>query len=186
MKMRRDTIACSDTDGEAMGNVDEPITGPALEGHDLSPARLQAIVDRLLREQGLAVLATMAAGGPHSCLVAFAATADCRQLYFATTRASRKFGHIVADARVSLCVHNCQGRGIDFTNAIAVTAHGRAREIVEQSATAAEAAAFFLARHKELSSFLASPSSALIAVSVESYDVVTHFQQVERLLVVPP
>jgi len=46
---------------------------------------------KLLQSQPLAVLATQSRGQPYASLIAFASSDDLKSLYFATTRATRKY-----------------------------------------------------------------------------------------------
>jgi len=80
----------------------------------------------LLARQRLAVLATHWSGQPYSSLVSFAATADLKDILFATTRATRKYPNLSADARVALLIDNRSNKESDIQKAVAVTATGNA------------------------------------------------------------
>ena len=59
-------------------------------------------VRELFETQKLAVLSTQREGQPYTTLVAFAASSDLENLYFATTRATRKYANLSADSRVAM------------------------------------------------------------------------------------
>lgn len=130
----------------------------------------------LLDEQLLAVLGTEGDGHPYTSLVAFAATADFQHLYFATTRATRKYRNLDGNPRVSLLVDN-RGRGeADFHAAMATTILGRASECDKSPG-----ATLFLERHPHLADFVEAPTCALLRVAVERYFLVRRFQDVLEL-----
>lgn len=133
-------------------------------------------IRKLLHTQRLAVLATEGIKGPYCNLVAFVPSEDLRCLYFATTRNTRKFDNLSRKERVSLLVDNRRNIPEDIHKAIAVTALGRVNECrgIEREA----ALTLFLERHPYLSEFAASPSGALLKISVETYLFVSAFQNV--------
>lgn len=92
--------------------------------------RLLEVIRDLLHTQPLAVLATRSQGQPYANLMAFAATADIRQVVFATRRDTHTFANLLADPRVALLVDSRANRPEDFTEAAAVTILGRARELI--------------------------------------------------------
>jgi nitroimidazol reductase NimA-like FMN-containing flavoprotein (pyridoxamine 5'-phosphate oxidase superfamily) len=134
------------------------------------------MVQELFVSQDLAVLATQGARGPHTSLVAFAATDDLRHLVFATARDTRKFANLAADPRVALLVDDRSHRADDLVDATAVTATGRAHEVRGEERD--RLAALLLRRHPALRSFVAEPGCALVRVDAEVYQIVTRFQSV--------
>lgn len=127
-------------------------------------------------EQRFAALSTHQEGQPYGSLVAFAATPDLRRLVFTTMRATRKFSNVTADARVALLMDNRSNQETDFSQAIAVTATGRASEALGSDRATLET--LFLTKHPHLAEFVASPGCAVLAVDVDVYYVVSRFQQV--------
>ena len=140
---------------------------------------LEARVEALFRNQGLAVLSTQGEGQPYSSLVACAATPGLRELLFATTRETRKFHNLAAEPRVSLLIDNRANREADFQEAMAATAVGRAAEV--EGNDLASLRGIYLAKHPYLEDFLVAPACALIRVQVETYYVVQRFQEVQVL-----
>ena len=84
---------------------------------------------RCWKSEKLAVLATHRQGQPHTSLVAFAATADGRELIFATTRTSRKFANLQADGRAALLIDSRTHQETDFHLGQAVSATGTVIEL---------------------------------------------------------
>lgn len=149
-------------------------------------AERETVEDRLQQlfsAQRLGVLSSQDGGQPHASLVAFAATADLRHLVFATTRATRKYANVKADACVALLVDNRSNRDADLHEAMAVTAYGHALEL-----SGAERDAYlelYLGKHPLLQGFVNAPSCALMVIAVRTYSVVDRFQHVIELAVAP-
>ena len=136
-------------------------------------------VRALLAAQRYAALCTQRDGTPYGSLVAFAATDDLRCLVFATMRASRKFGNLIADPRVAVLVDNRSNQETDLREAMATTATGRAT--VAAGAERARLEAMLLVRHPYLTAFASSPGCAVVRVHVDVYHTVTRFQNVYEL-----
>ena len=137
---------------------------------------LDSIVSRLLTSQRLAVMASYGDNQPYTSLVAFAASADLRAIYFATSRATRKFANLSKCARVSMLIDNRSNRQRDFQQGIAATALGSVSEVEK-----IEAAELYLRKHPHLKDFIDSPDTALLRIRVERYYVVSRFQDVNLL-----
>lgn len=137
----------------------------------------------LFVSQQLAVLATSQGGQPYTSLVAFAFSDDLRQLFFATTRATRKFANLQAEPRVSLLIDNRSHRSDDFREAIAVTALGRAQEVNGSERQAL--LDLYLTRNTGLKEFATAPTCALLQVEVTRYSLVSRFQNVVEILFEP-
>lgn len=130
----------------------------------------------LLVEQKLAVLATSEAGRPYTSLVAFAATPDLGALLLATERATRKYANLAAEPRVALLIDSRTHQDSDLHEALAVTALGRAETVEGPEQEALRA--LLLVRHPQLAGFVRSPTCALVRVRVQSYILVSSFQEV--------
>ena len=133
-------------------------------------------LQELFASQHLAVLATDHNGQPYASLVAFAINADLRELFFATTRDTRKFANLQANPRVSLLIDNRANQVTDFSAAVAVTVLGNSAELPGPARRAGTA--LYLAKHPHLAEFVAAPSCALIRVQVQSFFLVSRFQNV--------
>lgn len=134
------------------------------------------LVVRLLQQQNFAVLGTSRQGHAYSSLVAFSATDSAKSLYFATTKATRKYHNLSADNRVSLLIDNRADLNRPLYEAAAVTAYGAAEEI--NNDLRAEALRNYLDKHPQLKTFATSPSTALFRITVEEYHLVQRFQNV--------
>jgi nitroimidazol reductase NimA-like FMN-containing flavoprotein (pyridoxamine 5'-phosphate oxidase superfamily) len=138
---------------------------------------------KLLQSQPLAVLATQNRGQPYASLIAFASSDDLRSLYFATTRSTRKYANLSNDSRVAVLVDNRSNKASDFRWAMAATATGRATEV---SPSERESLLdLYLAKHPHLKDFVQSPTCAFCEIKVQTFFVVTRFQQVVEVHVRP-
>jgi len=144
---------------------------------------MRELVQGLLNSQRLAVLSTSMSGRPYSNLIAFAATDDLREIFFATTRATRKFANLTAEPRVSLLVDNRSNQETDFGEASALTVLGTAEEVlgIEQE----KYQQLYLKKHPYLEDFVTAPTCALIRVKVEKFIMVTQFQEVREIYPTP-
>ena len=134
------------------------------------------IVLQLLKDQPLGVLGTNHQKHPYTSLVAFAAAEDARCLYFATTRATRKYNNLSEDKPVAFLIDNRSNQKMILYEAVAVSAYGQAVEVPAKDRE--EALALYLAKHPQLKIFVSSPSTALFRISIESYHLVQRFQDV--------
>jgi nitroimidazol reductase NimA-like FMN-containing flavoprotein (pyridoxamine 5'-phosphate oxidase superfamily) len=134
------------------------------------------IVQELLQQQSLGVLGTSRQGHSYTSLVAFVAQENGAALYFATSRTGRKYSNLVEDERVALLIDNRTSRSQVLFEAAAVTAYGRAGEV---SAAERDAGlALYRTKHPQLDEFVMAPTTALVQVTVESYQLVRQFEQV--------
>jgi nitroimidazol reductase NimA-like FMN-containing flavoprotein (pyridoxamine 5'-phosphate oxidase superfamily) len=138
---------------------------------------VRTAIEALFSGQRLAVLSTCSADGhPYASLVCVVATPDLAGIYFATSRATRKFANLTAEPRAALLVENSQNRQSDIYEAMAVTAIGTVHEARDREAR--NALALYNARHPQLEAFVAAPSTALLRLAVKSYYLVNRFQKV--------
>ena len=136
-------------------------------------------IRELLESQKLAVLATQGQGQPYTSLVAFASSPDLQEIYFATSRSTRKYENVTANPKVSLLVDNRSNDVSDFHLAKAATALGEVREADDPERQ--HIARLFLTKHPHLDDFVQSPTSALLRVRVKTYYLVSSFQKVRVL-----
>jgi len=140
-------------------------------------------IETLLTSEALGVLSTEKKGRPYASLVAVAASDDFKHLLFATPRTTRKYGNLTANPWVALLVNNSRNLAQDIYGALSVTALGTA-ETLEGSDREA-LLEIYLKRHPHLKSFAGAPTNALVRVDVERYILVSRFQNVTEVEVVP-
>jgi heme iron utilization protein len=141
-------------------------------------ASLMNMVADLLSTQAVAVLATQHDGQPYTSLMAFAASADCRRLYFATLKSTRKFANMAANPRVALLLDNRGSRVADFLRIQALTATGWVEEVLGPERD--RALQLYLAKNPSLREFAVLPDCALLQLRVERYFLVSNFGEVQE------
>ncbi len=138
---------------------------------------VKTAIESLFSGQLLAVLSTCGTDGhPYASLVCVVAEADLSGIYFATSRATRKFANLTAEPRAALLVDNSQNRRSDIYEAMAVTAIGSVREVGGPEAEAVRS--FYTRRHPQLEAFVTAPSTAMLCLGVTTYFLVNRFQKV--------
>ncbi len=172
-----------DTEASPMG-----LSGFSASSHrddgEASPSKrdagkLESELKELFEAQKFAVLATHCSGSPYGNLVAFASSEDISSLSFVTSRYTRKYENISANGRVAIVIDSRSNQLRDFSDAMAVTALGRALEIEEPGKS--DLLRCYLEKHPNLEEFATSPSCALFSVDVEKYIIVSRFQDVTEL-----
>jgi nitroimidazol reductase NimA-like FMN-containing flavoprotein (pyridoxamine 5'-phosphate oxidase superfamily) len=138
-------------------------------------------LQRLLSKQPLGVLATCSDRRVHATLVAFASTDDMRYIVFATYRDTRKFRMLEDNPRVAMLVDDRTNDASDFSDACAVTAHGKTAEV--ESDRLNELTEIYLRKHPHLEDFVSAPDCVMVRMKVDKYDLVGNFQDVHELLI---
>ena len=126
--------------------------------------------------QKLAVLSTHRSGQPYASLVAFVGKEDLKEIFFVTSRSTRKHANLLADSRVALLINSSTNVDADFHEAVSVTALGNAEEIGGDEKK--DVLKRYLAKHPYLEAFANAPTCALIGVKITSYVLVKNFQHV--------
>lgn len=149
---------------------------------DKSP-QLTQILKELFSSQRLAILATQGEGQAYGSLVAFAATSDLKYLLFATARATRKYANLTGAPRIAMVIDNRTNQESDFHQTIAATAAGTVKEA--EGKERESSLKLYLSKHPYLKDFVTSPTCALLHLEVETYYVVSQFQNVMELHIRP-
>ena len=143
----------------------------------MSEKHLVESLKSLLKEQKLAVLASIHEDVPYTNLVGFAATDDLKYIFFVTPVATRKYSYLITSQKASMMIDNRSNNESDFKGAMAVNATGK---VIEAEKTD-ELKDLYLEKHPYLHDFLLSPSSALMRMEVKSYIVASKFQNVVEI-----
>jgi len=136
-------------------------------------------IRELFTNQKLGVLSTHHSGQPYASLVAFVGKKDLKEIFFITSRTTRKFANLSADPRVAILINSSLNMESDFHDAVSVTALGNAKEI--HGAEKDEILRLYLTKHPYLEAFATSPTCAVVGVTITTYVMVKNFQQVMEL-----
>jgi nitroimidazol reductase NimA-like FMN-containing flavoprotein (pyridoxamine 5'-phosphate oxidase superfamily) len=125
-------------------------------------------IKKLIQENHVCVLATVSEGEPHCSLMSYAADEDCREIYMATHKDTKKYRNLAANPSVSLLIDSRETGGKDKkakTKALTVT--GTFQDgMDEQRRTAVRKA--LLERHPDLNEFFTDPAAEIIVVKVKA------------------
>jgi nitroimidazol reductase NimA-like FMN-containing flavoprotein (pyridoxamine 5'-phosphate oxidase superfamily) len=143
------------------------------------PVQIKKQLNELLDSQRFGVLSTHHRGQPYASLIAFYATEDLKHIYFATTRSTRKYANLVANARAALLVDSRTNQDLDISNAVAATATGKTEEVEAEEKE--NLLKLYLRKHPQLKEFATSPTCALLRIKVDTYYFVNRFQEVFEL-----
>ena len=141
--------------------------------------QLRQTVRTLLDSQPQGVLATQHDRHPYTSLMAFAVTSDLHWIVFATYRATRKHANLLANPRASLLVDNRTSKSADYHNTVATSAQGLVSEV--DVIQRRELMQLYLDKHPDLSDFVSATDCVLLKLEVESFYVVSQFQNVAVL-----
>ncbi|MBI9092230.1 MAG: pyridoxamine 5'-phosphate oxidase family protein [Desulfobacterium sp.] len=133
-------------------------------------------IETLFDTETLSVLSTHNNGQPYASLVAFAVTPDLKQILFLTPSTTRKYDNLTTNPRVAMLINNSRNKTEDIYNAMAVTATGTA--MTAQDHEKKPLLSIYLKRHPHLKEFAMSPTTALVCVTVDTYTLVSRFQDV--------
>jgi uncharacterized protein YhbP (UPF0306 family) len=134
------------------------------------------ILKELCGGQPLAVLATASGTAPYANLVAVAFAPDLHRLFFATSRATRKWHNLASNPQVSLLLDNRSNQAADFSRSAAATILGTAKELMGDARKAGRD--LYAVRHPQLIGFIDGSDCALFQVAIERVLLVTRFQEV--------
>ncbi|MGB5259036.1 MAG: pyridoxamine 5'-phosphate oxidase family protein [Gammaproteobacteria bacterium] len=144
-----------------------------------TPEQLRQTVRTLLDSQAQGVLATQHDAQPYTSLMAFAVTPDLHWILFATYRATQKHANLLANPRASLLIDNRTNESADYHDTVAISAQGIVSEV--EAARRGERLALYLRKHPQLSDFTSADDCVLLQLEVETFYVVTQFQNVAEL-----
>jgi nitroimidazol reductase NimA-like FMN-containing flavoprotein (pyridoxamine 5'-phosphate oxidase superfamily) len=117
-------------------------------------------IQKIILENKVCVMATVSGGTPHCSLMSYATDKDCREIYMATLKDTKKYHNLVANPSVSLLIDT---RNSDKNKTRALTVTGVFQDVDnEQRATAIRDA--LLAKHPELKDFFNNPAIRMVVI----------------------
>ena len=140
-------------------------------------------IQELLQANKTCVLATVSEGEPHCSLMSYATDDDCREIYMATHRDTKKYKNLIANPSVSLLIDTREARreaGKTQTKALTVTGvfqgglQGKRKAVVHEA---------LLQKHPDLKTFLADPAAEIVVIRVRALQLLdgitdAYFEQV--------
>jgi len=142
-----------------------------------------AQIKTLFDSQTFAVLSTQNDDQPYASLVAFAATNTLDQILFLTPQTTRKYDNLTRNPKVAVLISNHQNNPDDTHKAVCVTATGTAVTVENQKK--GDLLHLVTDRHSHLKPFSTDPATALVSVRLDTFFVVSQFQDVIKIKVSP-
>jgi nitroimidazol reductase NimA-like FMN-containing flavoprotein (pyridoxamine 5'-phosphate oxidase superfamily) len=128
----------------------------------------------LLAGEQVGVLSTEYEGQPYASLIAYASTADLKNILFSTERSTRKYMNMSVNPKAAILIDNRTNKIEDIDKATAVTAMGVVEEVRgEEWENLSEV---YLSKHPEFAGFL--ESAALMRLRVENYIMVKGLKRI--------
>ena len=144
-----------------------------------TPEQLRHTVRTLLDSQAQGVLATQHDRHPYTSLMSYAVTPDLQWIVFPTYRATQKHANLLANPRASLLIDNRTNKSSDYKDIVAISAQGTVSEV--DVAQHGELLQLYLHKHPQLSDFIGAADCVLLQLEVESFCVVSQFQNLAVL-----
>ena len=135
-------------------------------------------IRQIIADNKVCVLATVSDGQPHCSLMSYATDSDCREIYMATLKDTKKYRNLVSNPSVSLLIDTRESK--DKTRALTVT--GVFQDEVDER-KAADIRDALIRKHPDLKDFFNSPDARVIVIrstALQLLDGVTdaYFEQV--------
>jgi nitroimidazol reductase NimA-like FMN-containing flavoprotein (pyridoxamine 5'-phosphate oxidase superfamily) len=123
----------------------------------------------LAKQKDMCVLATVSGGNPHCSLMAYATDDDCREIYMATQKGTKKYKNLIENPSVSLLIDTREEQGGSRPlRAKALTIAGLFQEINDEGKKRL-ARARLLERHPHLAGFIDQTDTELLCIRATSF-----------------
>lgn len=120
-------------------------------------------IQKMILENKICVMATVADGVPHCSLMSYAAEDDGHAIYMATLKDTKKYRNLIATPKVSLLIDTRDTSASGKTRALTVTGvfqaiddENRINEIREK----------LIKKHPDLKKFFNDPDSRIVVIKV--------------------
>lgn len=137
-------------------------------------------INRLLKTQLLAILATAGNTIPHASIIAFASVNNGSGLIFITPKHSKKYRTIRHNPNVSLVIDSRPDSSETIQSSCAITVNGSVRILEETDII--NYSSLFLQCHPALRPFIKSLDFALVFVEIKKYSYVNSLNTVTQVL----
>jgi nitroimidazol reductase NimA-like FMN-containing flavoprotein (pyridoxamine 5'-phosphate oxidase superfamily) len=125
-------------------------------------------IQELIQANKICVLATVSEGEPHCSLMSYATDDQCREIYMATYRETKKYRNLIANPSVSLLVDSRQETGASPTvQTKALTISGTFQSAIDQKRMATIRDRLF-EKHAELKENFSDSDAEIIVVKIRA------------------
>jgi nitroimidazol reductase NimA-like FMN-containing flavoprotein (pyridoxamine 5'-phosphate oxidase superfamily) len=157
------------------------ITEPRYSETTLDDPKAWPVVDKIMHGQRSGVLGTSHMDIPLCSQMAFAVAKDLRTVVIVTPRQTTKHDNMTANPNVSFLISTARNDPADPAAAVALTVTAFATELDGERRHVA--VSLFAEKHPELLAFASAPTSAVMELKIDSYQLVCNFQGVTHIRV---
>lgn len=136
---------------------------------------IETSINKVVKSQLFAVLATSSKSKNHTSLISFAISEDLSKLVFATLINTKKFKYIAGNSAVSLLIDNRCLNTNNINDVVAITINGNAK-ILEEKNDIKLWQRKLLSKHNNLSDFVNEKTCKIVLVDIIKYKYVSNFQ----------
>lgn len=123
-------------------------------------------IRELIQANKICVMATAGEGEPHCSLMSYATDDNCREIYMATRKDTKKYRNLIANPSVSILVDSRQDAGASPSAQIkALTISGTFQGNIDEEKMAAVRARLF-EKHAELKNIFNDPDTGIVVVKI--------------------
>ena len=122
-------------------------------------------IQKMISENKVCVMATVSNGAPHCSLMSYTTDKECREIYMATLKDTKKYRNLIANPAVSLLIDTREFDPKGKTRALTVTGVFQA---IENDQRITEIRETLLAKHPDLKDFFNNPDARLVMIKVTS------------------
>ena len=125
-------------------------------------------IQALIQANKICVLATVSEGEPHCSLMSYATDDDCREIYMATHKETKKYRNLTVNSSVSLLVDSRQDAGVNpAAQTKALTISGTFQRNLDEKKIAAARTRLF-EKHARLENIFNDPDTEIIIVKIRT------------------
>lgn len=124
---------------------------------------MRSDIQKIIAGNKICVMATVADGVPHCSLMSYAAGSNCREIYMATLRDTKKYRNLIANPVVSLLIDTRDANQKGNTRALTVTGVFQAVDDNQKTEDIRDA---LIKKHPDLNDFFNHPEARIIVIRV--------------------
>lgn len=136
-------------------------------------------IQKMILENKICVMATVANGVPHCSLMSYAAEYDGHEIYMATLKDTKKYRNLIATPKVSMLIDTRNASASGKTRALTVTGDFQA---IDDEKRINEIREKLIRKHPDLKEFFTNPDSRIVVIKVTALQLLdsvtdTYFEQ---------
>lgn len=122
---------------------------------------MRSDIQKMILENKVCVMATVADGAPHCSLMSYATNNNCREIYVATLKDTKKYRNIIVNPSVSLLIDTRDAKPKGKTRALTITG---VAQTIDNDKKIAEIRKALFKRHPDLKDFFNNPDAQIFMI----------------------